>query len=389
MGEPTRPAAPALSPADQASVDARMMREALSLARRGLGNTWPNPAVGAVIWHDTPEGPCVVGRGFTQPGGRPHAETMALAQAGDRARGASMAVTLEPCSHHGRTPPCCEAVAAAGIARVVSAIEDPDPRVNGRGHIHLRAAGIPVTVGILAAEARRVNYGFILKVVDGRPLVTLKLARTADGFAASPPGAARLMITGRAAAAKVHKLRARHDAIMVGIGTVEADDPLLTVRLPGLAGRSPVRVVLDPDLRISPEASLVSGPAGPPTWIVAAEDAPWGVEQGLSAFGVPVERVRRTGPGGPPDLRAVLASLAKRGVTRLFCEGGPRLGEVLAAAGLVDQFVLLTAPRRLDGPGVPALGPALQAIVDDRSQFEALGPVMLGADEMRCFRRII
>ncbi len=388
MRQPQRPTTVALSPHEQAVIDTRMMREALSLARRGLGNTWPNPAVGAVIWRMTGEGPQVVGRGFTRPGGRPHAETVALAQAGDLARGASMAVTLEPCSHHGRTPPCCEAVVAAGIARVVSAIEDPDPRVNGRGHIHLRAAGVAVTVGTLAAEARRVNYGFILKVVDGRPLVTLKLARTADGFAAGP-GPERLMITGRAAGAKVHKLRARHDAIMVGIGTVEADDPLLTVRLAGLAGRSPVRIVLDPDLRISPEASVVTGPAGPPTWIVAADDAPWGVEQGLSAFGVPVERVRRVAPGGKLDLRAVLSTLAKRGVTRLFCEGGPRLGEALAAAGLVDQFVLLTSPRRLGAPGVPALGPALQAIVDDRDRYEAFDPVMLGADEMRCFRRII
>lgn len=388
MREPSRPAPPALSPVEQASVDAYMMREALSLARRGLGNTWPNPAVGAVIWRMTPDGPLIVGRGFTRPGGRPHAETVALAQAGELARGASMAVTLEPCSHHGRTPPCCEAVVAAGIARVVSAIEDPDPRVNGRGHIHLRAAGVHVSVGTLAAEARRVNYGFILKVVDGRPLVTLKLARTADGFAAGP-GPERLMITGRAAAAKVHKLRARHDAIMVGIGTIEADDPILTVRLGGLAHRSPVRVVLDAGLRIQPDAKVISGSPGPPTWIVAAEDAPWGVEQGLAAFGVPVERVRRTGPGGHLDLRAVLASLAKRGVTRLFCEGGPRLGEALAVAGLVDQFVLLTSPRRLDAPGVPALGPSLRAIVDDRSEFEALGPAMLGEDEMRCFRRII
>lgn len=389
MREPARSPRILLPPAEQAAIDARMMREALALARRGLGTTWPNPAVGAVIWQTTADGPRVVGRGFTQPGGRPHAETIALAQAGELARGAAMAVTLEPCSHHGRTPPCCEAIVAAGVARVVSALEDPDPRVNGRGHIHLRAAGLPVTVGTLAAEARRVNYGFILKVVDGRPLVTVKLAQTADGFAGRA-GGERLMITGRAAAARVHKMRARHDAIMVGIGTVLADDPLLTVRLTGLGRRSPVRVVVDPDLRIAPYARLVTGGAdGPPTWIVAALDAPHGAEQGLAVFDVPVERVRRGPDGAGLDLAAVLGSLARRGVTRLFCEGGPRLAEALAQAGLIDQFVLLTSPRRLDGPGIPALGPALRALVADRTHFEASDPVMLGEDEMRCFRRII
>ena len=388
MRGPDRPSPILLAPKEQAEIDARMMREALSLARRGLGTTWPNPAVGAVVWRMTPEGPRVVARGFTQPGGRPHAETVALAQAGDLARGASMAVTLEPCSHHGRTPPCCEAIVAAGIARVVSALEDPDPRVNGRGHIHLRAAGVPVTVGTLAAEARRVNYGFILKVVDGRPLVTVKLAQTADGFAARS-GGERLLITGRAAAAKVHKMRARHDAIMVGIGTVLADDPLLTVRLAGLGGRSPVRVVVDPDLRIPPASRLLGEPGGPATWIVAALDAPYGPEQGLAAFDVPVDRVRRAASGPGLDLRAVLAALARRGVTRLFCEGGPRLAEALAAEGLVDQLVVLTSPRRLDGPGRPALGPALRELIADRTGFEASPPVMLGEDEMRCFRRII
>ncbi|MHB2166006.1 bifunctional diaminohydroxyphosphoribosylaminopyrimidine deaminase/5-amino-6-(5-phosphoribosylamino)uracil reductase RibD [Alsobacter sp. R-9] len=386
MGGPRGPAGVRLSPERQARVDEAMMAMALSLARRGLGNTWPNPAVGAVVWHMTESGPRIVGRGFTQPGGRPHAETVALAQAGEQARGASMAVTLEPCSHHGRTPPCCEAVVAAGIARVVSAIEDPDPRVNGRGHIFLRAQGVEVTVGTLAREARRVNQGFIRKVVDNRPMVTVKLARTADGFAAAA-GPERLMITGRAAAAKVHKMRARHDAIMVGIGTVLADDPLLTCRMTGLSHRSPVRVVLDPSLRIRPDARIVSGEGGPATWIIAADDAPWGVEQGLAAFGVPVDRVRRA-PGGV-DLRAALAALARRGITRVFCEGGPRLADALAADGLVDDVVLLTGPRRLDGPGLPAAGPSLQRLMDDRAQFEALPPRMLGGDEMRCFRRII
>ena len=221
------------------------MRHALSLARRGLGNTWPNPAVGAVIWHMTPDGPVIVGRGFTQPGGRPHAEPMALQMAGEAARGASMAVTLEPCSHHGKTPPCADAICDAGMARVVSAIEDPDPRVNGRGHIHLRAHGVEVVVGPLARDARLVNLGFIRRIVDGRPLVTVKLASTADGFAArlktGNSGVERLLITGADANARVHLMRAEHDAVVVGINTVLDDDPLLTCRLPGLEHRSPVR----------------------------------------------------------------------------------------------------------------------------------------------------
>jgi diaminohydroxyphosphoribosylaminopyrimidine deaminase/5-amino-6-(5-phosphoribosylamino)uracil reductase len=375
-----------LPPQEQAAIDERMMRHALALARRGLGNTWPNPAVGAVIWRMTEDGPVVVGRGFTQPGGRPHAETMALAQAGEAARGGSIAVTLEPCSHHGKTPPCSGAILQAGIRRVVSAIEDPDPRVNGRGHIMLRANGVEVVTGVLARDARRANFGFIRKVVDGRPSVTLKLARTADGFAAGE-GPQRLMITGPQANARVHMMRSQHDAILVGARTVLADDPLLTCRLPGLEGRSPVRVVLDSSLSLPTDRKVFTDRTGPATWVMTGADAAWESERVLVGLGIGVERVRRTAEG--LDLRGILGALASRGITRLFCEGGPRLGEALARLDLVDDLVLLTGPQPLATAGLPALGPVLTRIASGGATHEPAAEADLGRDRLQLFTRRI
>src|ERR1700733_5049298 len=224
--------------------DARFMSLALALGRRGLGNTWPNPAVGAVVVRDDGGAPVIVGRGWTQPGGRPHAEVEALRRAGAAARGATLYVTLEPCSHHGKTPPCADAVIASGIARVVSALEDPNPEVAGQGHARLRAAGIAVDIGLCAAEAAHDHAGHFRRIRDKRPHIILKLAVSSDekrGAAGRKPVA----ISGEAARARMHLLRAQCDAILVGIGTVRADDPLLTCRLPGMEARSPVRVVLD------------------------------------------------------------------------------------------------------------------------------------------------
>jgi diaminohydroxyphosphoribosylaminopyrimidine deaminase/5-amino-6-(5-phosphoribosylamino)uracil reductase len=369
-----------------ADFDERMMRHALALGRRGLGTTWPNPAVGAVVWRLGPDGPIVLGRGFTQPGGRPHAEPLAIAEAGEAARGAILSVTLEPCSHHGVTAPCADAVRDAGIARVVSAIEDPDPRVNGRGHIHLRAAGVEVRVGVLAREARRANLGFIRRVVDRRPMVTLKLAQTADGYAARLAGP-RLLITGEEAQARVHMMRAMHDAVMVGIGTVLADDPLLTCRLPGLEQRSPVRVVLDSALRIPLTSRLVRGARDVPLWVIAADDGPTGNQAALEALGAEVIRVART-PLGMMDLSGALAALAARGITRVFCEGGPRLASALDAADVIDATVLLTGPEPLAGAGLPALpAPLARRLVDPRA-FEAEAPEPLGRDTLQTFARI-
>src|SRR5512134_1017521 len=231
--------------------DAHWMGVALTLARRGLGNTWPNPSVGCVLVRDGR----VVGRGWTQPGGRPHAETEALRRAGDLARGATAYVTLEPCSHHGRTPPCCNALIAAGVARVVCAMRDPDPRVDGRGFARLREAGIEVVEGLLEAEAQALNAGFARRIREGRPFVTLKLATTLDGRIATARGESR-WITGPEARREAHALRARHDAILVGSGTAVSDDPDLSCRLPGAAPVKSLRVIADARLRTPPTAQV-------------------------------------------------------------------------------------------------------------------------------------
>src|SRR5215475_6368773 len=238
------------------------MQAALALARRGLGAVWPNPAVGCVIVKDGR----VVGRGWTQPGGRPHGETEALRRAGPAARGATAYVSLEPCCHWGRTPPCVDALIAAGIQRVVVALEDPDPRVAGGGLRRLRAAGLTVETGLCAAEAAEVNAGFLCHRSLGRPLVTLKLATSLDGRIATRRGESR-WISGSLARDRAHALRASHDAITVGVQTVLADDPQLTCRLPGLNDRSPVRVVIDRHLRIPPAARLIADARQVSTWV--------------------------------------------------------------------------------------------------------------------------
>src|SRR6266436_2430931 len=261
------------------------MSLALALGRRGLGNTWPNPAVGAVVVRHDGE-PVIVGRGWTQPGGRPHAETEALRRAGAAARGATLYATLEPCSHHGKTPPCTDAIIAAGITRVVSAIEDPNT-LAGRGHALLRASGIVVDVGVGAAEARRAHAGHIRSVSDHRPHVSLKLAVSADGKVALA-GRKPAPITGEAARARVHLMRAMNDAILIGIGTALADDPQLTCRLPGLEKLSPVRVVLDARLRLPAGSALATSARTTPVWVVPAPDAPPGAARVLQAMCVEV-----------------------------------------------------------------------------------------------------
>src|SRR5215813_3072214 len=271
----------AIAPAE----DARFMALALALGRRGLGRTWPNPSVGAVIVRDDGGAPVVVGRGWTQAGGRPHAEIEALRRAGAAARGATLYVTLEPCSHHGKSPPCADAIVAAGIARVVSALEDPNPEVAGQGHARLRAAGIAVEVGLGADAARRAHAGHIRRVRDGRPHVMLKLAVSADGksgLAGRRPAA----ITNEPARARVHRMRAMNDAILIGIGTALADDPQLTCRLPGMKALSPVRVVLDARLRLRPDSALARSAGATPVWAVAGADAPPEAARSLAATGV-------------------------------------------------------------------------------------------------------
>ena len=353
------------------------MALALALGRRGLGSTWPNPAVGAVIVKDD----AVLGRGWTQPGGRPHAETEALRRAGAAARGAALYVTLEPCSHHGKTPPCADAIVAAGVTRVVSALEDPNPEVAGAGHARLRAAGIAVEAGVGAAQARRDHAGHIRRMRDGRPHVTLKFAVSADGKAGAA-GRKTIAITGEAVRERVHLMRAQSDAILIGIGTALADDPSLTCRLPGMAKNSPVRIVLDRALRLPPAGKLAQTARETPVWVIAAEssNAP---EQALRTAGVEV--LRAPAGGGRLDLAAVLKLLAERGITRLMVEGGPTVAASFVAADLVDEAVLFHSARIVGADGIDALeGLALAALT---GRLRHVGNEMVGADRMELYER--
>jgi len=331
------------------AADQRFMQLALTLGRRGQGRTWPNPAVGAVVVKDG----VIVGRGWTQPGGRPHAEPEALRRAGEAARGATLYVTLEPCSHFGRSPPCADAIIAAGIARVVSAIEDPNPEVAGQGHARLRAAGIAVDIGLCADEAARDHAGHFRRVRDKRPHVILKLAVSADdriGAAGHRPVA----ISGDAARARMHLLRAQCDAILVGIGTVLADDPLLTCRLPGMEACSPVRVVLDRALRLPGTSQLVHSARQTPLWVVTSELSEAPAAMKLGAAGAQVIRLPPTNAPGL-DLMAVLHALSERGITRLLVEGGARVASSFVSTGLVDEFWLLRGPQPIGADGIAAL----------------------------------
>jgi diaminohydroxyphosphoribosylaminopyrimidine deaminase/5-amino-6-(5-phosphoribosylamino)uracil reductase len=365
------------------SDDARFMAAAIALARRGLGVTTPNPAVGALVVREG----VIVGRGATRAGGRPHAETEALQDAGAAARGATLYVTLEPCSHYGVTPPCAMAIVQAGVARVVSALEDPDPRVAGRGHKMLREAGVEVRVGVGAHEARRANLGHILRVSAGRPMVTLKLAETADGYAAGGPHDPRLMITGLAANNRVQMMRASHDAIMVGAGTALADDPLMTVRLPGLEGRKPLRVVLDARLRLSVRSRIAATARETPALVICAPDAPQDAQRALEDAGLAVARCAR-GADGALDLPAALGLLAARGITRVFSEGGPQVAAQLIARDLVDEAALFTAPRPLGRPGVEALAAQARARLQDAAHYRLTGDSAVGADRLRLWERV-
>jgi diaminohydroxyphosphoribosylaminopyrimidine deaminase/5-amino-6-(5-phosphoribosylamino)uracil reductase len=363
-----------------AAFDERHMTAALALARRGLGNVWPNPAVGCVIVNEGQ----VVGRGWTQPGGRPHAETEALARAGDAARGATAYVTLEPCCHWGRTPPCIEALIASGVSRVVAAVEDPDPRVAGGGLARLREAGISVETGLCAGEAEEINAGFFRRVRIGRPLVTLKLATSLDGRIATASGESR-WITGPAARQRTHLLRATHDAILVGTATVLADDPLLTCRLPGLERRSPVRVALDRNLVIPPSARLVAEAGEVPTWFITATGSEPERREALRCAGVEIIDAALDA-AGRIDLGDALLRLGERGLTRLLVEGGGRLAAALLRARLVDRLVWLHAPLLLGGDGVPAVAALGLGALAEAPGFAPVSSERVGADLLSTYR---
>lgn len=357
------------------------MRAALALARRGLGSTWPNPSVGCVLVRNGR----VVGRGTTARGGRPHAEAVALAHAGDQARGATAYVTLEPCSHHGRTPPCADALIAAGVARVVVACGDPDPRVDGAGVAMLRAAGITVDVGLLAKEAQSLQLGFLTRVGLGRPMVTLKLASTLDGRIATHTGESQ-WITGPEARRAAHALRGQHDAVLAGVGTVEADDPELTCRIAGYRKTPDLRIVVDSNLRTHLTAQVVATAATVPTWLLHRAGADPDRVQAFSDAGVQLIEVAGAEPG--IDLAAGMQALGAAGLTRVLVEGGAQIAGALLRAGLVDRIAWFHAPAVMGGDGLAAAAAFGVTALKEMPRFRRVDSRPMGNDMLTEFSRV-
>ena len=361
--------------------DERFMRMAIGLARRGHGNVAPNPSVGCVIVKDGR----VAGRGWTQPGGRPHAETEALSQAGDSAAGADVYVTLEPCAHHGKTPPCAEALIAANVGRVVIGSRDPDPRVDGGGISMLRDAGIEVLEGVCEQETEEVAAGFLRTVIDGRPMVTVKAATTLDGRIATSTGDSQ-WITGDISRAIGHGMRARHDAIMVGGATAIADNPSLTCRLPGLNGTSPERVVVCGRDEIPLTHHLVATASETPTIFIVSEKNPPKSLESYSKAGISVVKIA-TDAGGAIDIGAALRVLGDRGITRLMVEGGGRLISALFKADLVDRLVWFRAPSIIGGDGIPAVSTMGVQELDGAANFVKVSARPAGDDLVETYVR--
>jgi diaminohydroxyphosphoribosylaminopyrimidine deaminase / 5-amino-6-(5-phosphoribosylamino)uracil reductase len=360
--------------------DERFMALALSLGRRGQGRVWPNPAVGCVIVKDGR----IVGRGWTQPGGRPHAETVALGQAGTAARGADVYVTLEPCAHTGKTPPCATALIAAGVKRVIATVTDPDPRVAGRGFAMLKDAGIKVETGCLADAAAQDHAGFILKTDLDRPFVTLKLANSFDGRIATATGESQ-WITGPDARRLVHAMRARHDAVLVGAGTARSDDPSLTVRDLGIGHHHPVRVVASRRLDVPLMGRLARSAKEIPLWMCHGPDADPNLVSAWQGLGAHLFccAVR----GAQLDTGDVLRQLAKAGLTRVLCEGGSALSASLLAADLVDELVGFTAGLSIGAEGLPSVGALGLSALSDAPRFNLVDVRAIGGDVMHCWTR--
>ncbi len=358
-----------------ADADARYMALALTLGRRGMGRVWPNPAVGCILVKDGR----VIGRGWTQDGGRPHAETVALAQAGAAARGADVYVTLEPCAHTGQTPPCCDALIEAGVARVVVALQDPDTRVAGRGLARLKAAGIAVVSGVLQEAAARDHAGFLSRIERGRPFLTLKLATSLDGRIATASGESQ-WITGPDARRMAHAMRARHDAVLVGAGTARADLPSLTVRGLGVS-RQPVRVVLSRTLDVPQHGPLFERASDAPVWVIHGDAAPAAAK---AAWGAAEARLIDIGQG---DAAAAVGALAQAGLTRVFCEGGGGLAASLLDAGLVDRLVVFQAGLALGADGLAAVAGLPGRALGDIARFQLDEVARVGADSVQIWHR--
>ena len=363
------------------TTDDAWMRRALALAGRALGRTSPNPAVGAVLVRDG----VVVGEGWTAPPGGPHAEIVALRQAGDRARGATLYVTLEPCAHFGRTPPCADALIAAGIQRAVIAILDPFPGVSGRGIARLEAAGVAVMLGVAADAAIALNAGFLSRIRDGRPTVAAKYAMTLDGRISTHTGHSR-WITGPEARCEAHRLRDTHEAILVGIGTVLADDSLLTTRLPdddcGDGGpHHPLRVVLDSRARMPLDAAMLKPETPGATLIVTTERAPHEAIAALCACGTEVAQLPER--DGRIDLRTLLRVLAERGVNSVLVEGGATVLGAFFDAGLIDRIVAFVAPVIVGGASAPGpIGGTGHATIDMAARLSDVETRTVGTDFM-------
>ncbi|WP_172331214.1 bifunctional diaminohydroxyphosphoribosylaminopyrimidine deaminase/5-amino-6-(5-phosphoribosylamino)uracil reductase RibD [Mangrovicoccus sp. HB161399] len=360
--------------------DRRYMALALSLGARGLGRVWPRPSVGCVIVKDGR----IIGRGWTQGQSGPHGEAMALAQAGEAARGATAYVTLEPCAHHGRTPPCSEALVRAGVARVVSALEDPDPRVAGKGHAILRAAGIAVDTGLMAAEALASHEGFLKRIGQGRPMLTLKLATSFDGRIATASGESQ-WITGPEARRLVHLQRATHDAVLIGGGTARDDDPSLTVRGLGIA-EQPVRVALSRRLDLPLDGTLARTARDIPVWLVHGPDAPEARREAFAATGAVLIEAA-LGEGRQLGPAAVMEALGGAGLTRVYCEGGGMLAASFLQAGLADRLIGFTAGLALGAEGRPSLGAMELAHLADAPRFDLIESRPVGPDVMHLWRR--
>ncbi len=360
--------------------DNRHMRHALNLAARGLGRVWPWPSVGCVLIKDGR----VVGRGTSNGETLRHAEVVALEQAGAAARDAIAYVTLEPCSHQGRTPPCADALIKAGVARVVAAMEDPNPKVSGDGFRKLRAAGIVVQTGLCTDDAKSQHKGFLTSIRSGRPMVTLKLASTLDGRIATASGESR-WITGDAARRMVHAQRLNHDAVLIGAGTARADDPDLTVRGLG-ADRQPVRIVASRHLRLPEDSRLFRSASDSPVWIICGEDAEAGIEanrwRGAGARIIPVEA-----NNGQISPTSMLAALGQTGLTRVFCEGGGMLAASLHAADLVDELVVFAAGKFIGAEGQPSIGPLGLAELSAAPTFDLIETRRIGNDVMQRWAR--
>lgn len=362
------------------ALDERWMRLALSLAQRGLGRVWPNPAVGCVIVKDGK----LLGRGWTQKGGRPHAETVALAQAGSNASGATAYVTLEPCAHHGKTPPCATALVKAGIVRVVSALGDPDSRVAGQGYDILQNAGIDLTKDVLVDVAADINAGFLLNRTIGRPMFTLKMASSIDGRIATASGDSR-WITGPDARRKVHMMRANHDAVLIGAGTARVDNPLLDVRGIGIDDDHPVRIVLDGGLSLSLTSRLAQTADKIPLWICHREGVDKARKKTWEKIGATLIEIS-SGKTGELDLNAMALQLGKRGITRVLCEGGGRVASSMIAAELVDTLVTFTAGLAIGSEGGGVFGPLQIDALQEAPRFNLVESRTVGGDIMNVWK---